>query len=59
MTQRVFSRKFLLDSITEAVNNEEQFGALRTFIFNYYSADEDYLFESKDLQATVALLAAY
>lgn len=59
MTQRVVSREFLLDSIAEAVNNEEQFSALRTFIFNYYSADVDYLFESKDLQAILALLASY
>lgn len=53
------SRDNLLARITDAINDEEDFVALRNFIFNYYSADDDYVFESKELEMIFAVLASY
>ncbi len=53
------SRENLLDRISKAADSEEDFLALRDFIFDYYAAEDNYVFESEELEKIFAVLLPY
>lgn len=53
------SHQTLLEKITNAIDEEQHFLALRNFILAYYGADDDYVFESKEVEMVFAVIASY
>jgi len=53
------SRPVLQDKIGEAARSDEGFLALRNFVFDYYAAEDDYVFEPAAGEAVFAVLLPY
>lgn len=55
----IVSRSILQDKIGDAARSDEGFLALRDFVFDYYAAEDDYVFEPEAGEAVFAVLLPY
>lgn len=53
------SRRVLLKKIADAASDNEGFLAFRNFVFDYYAAEDNYVFTSHSLELIFAVLLPY
>jgi hypothetical protein len=59
MVTKQISLFLLREKVSQAIISDQAFELLREFIFDYYYAEDEYLFETEELETLFAALATY
>lgn len=53
------TKNILLDRVTKSIDSDEEFKKFRSFVYDYYYAEDTYLFEPEELLDVFAELSSY